>query len=161
MKLSQQSIDIINSTIIDELTARYIYEIAANWCRNYGYDNSEKYFKSEAVSEAGHYEKLIDFLADYAVTPTFPVITPVFSPMSLRDIFQEQYNIEADLLAKYENNARSAFAEDLNVFRFLQQFIEIQDESVREAKTFLDKISHYEKFDTELILFDEEVMSAD
>lgn len=156
--LPKISIEAILARLSDEQTARYFYEAAAAWCRQKGYDNAEKYFRSEAQSENDHYARLVSFLSDWNVEISFPAIkAPVTGFTDLLDLLSKAYQMEFDLMEAYEEDALSVMQECLNTFGLFQDYIKIQNDSVVEYATLINKAANYLPMDKNLALFEAEV----
>ena len=160
VKLNSTITSIINARIADELTARYFYEAAANWCREKGFAGGEKYFSSEAMAENEHYTKLIEYLSDWNVTPTYPTIKPVESFSDYVSLFTRAYDMEFALYESYESDARKAFQNDISAFTFLQGYVKIQQDSVFEYSTLLNKLEQLNTSNKlDLMFFDTELLN--
>ena len=71
------------------------------------------------------------------------------------DIINNAYQLEYSLLQKYIENSKKCIVSDMNVFRFLQKYIEIQNDSVVEYSDLintLESINTNNKF--ELLYFE-------
>ena len=159
--LPSKVVALLIQRVLNELTARYFYEAAANWCRRLGYTNSEAFFKSEAGDENTHYNKLLDYLADWNNTPILPDIkVPDVSFTSLQDIFQKAYDMENDLSKLYQNDSAEIFSIHMMTFDFLQFFRNIQNESIIDYSTKLNQIELYLPTDPQLVRFDNEVLEG-
>ncbi len=159
--LPSKVVAFITLRILNELTARYFYEAAANWCRRNGYPNAELFFKKEAGDENNHYTKLIDYLADWNINPTLPDIQlPDVSFTSLEDIFQKAYDMEFDLGKQYQSDSVEIFPLHLISFDFLQFYRNVQNESIIDYSTKLNQIELYLPTDPQLVRFDSEILEA-
>ena len=154
--LEPNEVLIIMPRVLDELNARYFYESATAWCRRNGYDNAAKYYANEAVQENEHYTKWINFLSDWNVNITFPVINqpPIFD--SLLDILEKQYEIEFALGEAYEADAISMFPFCQTVYKLIQDYVQIQNDSVIESNNLVTKAYKYLETDPNLVLFESE-----
>lgn len=141
-RLDVKSLNIINSRLVDEYTAHFFYREATNWCDNMGYVSAARYFEKEANDEMIHAQGLQTFATDHNVMPKLPIIKQIESFTSLVDIFNKQYEIEFDLGKEYQANMSEA-KEDGNMYLFnlLQKYVQIQDESIVETSTRLNKLS--------------------
>lgn len=156
--LPKIAIDALIARMSDEQTARYFYEAAEAWCRLKGYDNAAKYFANEAKSEGDHYLRIVKFLSDWNVSISFPAIkAPVTAFTDLLDVLSKGYQMEFDLLESYEESALSVMQECLNTFGFMQDYIKIQNESVIEYATLINKAENFLPSDKNLALFEAEV----
>ena len=159
--LPKVAIDALTARMSDEQTARYFYEAATAWCRLNGYDKAAKYFAKEAESENEHYGRIVKFLSDWNVTVSFPAIkAPVTGFTDLMDILSKAYQMEFDLIESYEEDALSVMQECLNTFRFIQDYIQIQNDSVIEYANLVNKAANYMPADKNLVLFEAEVFET-
>lgn len=160
--LIPESVAILNARIQDEVNARCFYECAANWCRQQGFTGGEQYFKNEAASENQHYTRIIDFLADWNVSPDIPTSLPSMEFVSLVDIVEKAYGIEYALLKKYNADSLRIFPLDQTTYDFLQQYRQIQNESVIEYSNLLNQLSMLDPENGHHMLwFDEEFLKKD
>ena len=136
--LKNETEDILNSRLVDEYTAHYFYLNAGNWCNNQGYTKAGSFFINESNQELNHSKKLQDYLVDWNLIPKIPKVETQFRFNSLVEIINESYKLEFELLQKYSNDARLLLIKDINTFTFLQQFLTIQNESVKEYSDLLN-----------------------
>jgi ferritin len=144
--LKKETIKYLTARLHDEYAAHYLYRSAANYCHNVGYEKAAKFFDKEAEDELTHAKILQKYANDWNVYLVMPEIedTPIFE--SFIDIIEKAYGIEVALLDSYEEDALDCFEmKDLATFTFLQQFIEIQTESVAD---YSDKINALKLIDT-------------
>lgn len=159
IKLPNSIVNLLQKRVLDEKTAEYFYQSAANWCRLKGYAGGEKYFNNESSQEKTHYQKLIDYLADWNIQPILPNINePQQDFTSLQDILERAYQMEYDLMLAYQDISTTIFTSHLVTFDFLTFYRNTQNESVAEYSTLLNKLALYS--DEDVIFFDNEVLSA-
>lgn len=158
--LSDVSIRILISRIYDELKARYFYEAVSNWGRQQGYPGVERYFAAEAKHENEHYEKLLQFCADWNVTVVLPAIDKLpVSFLNIPDIIDQAYSLEYNLLQSYNEDSRNVLPVDTHVFDFLGEFRKIQNDSVIEYATLKNKLALIDVNNgLDLVIFDKEVL---
>ena len=154
--LEPNEIAIVMPRVLDELNARYFYEAAVAFCRANGYKNAEKYYKAQAKEENGHYKIWLKFLSDWNVDIDFPGINPPPKFSSLLDILEKQYEIEYALGESYEADAVSSFPLCQALYKLMQKFVQIQNDSVIEANDLLTKAYKYQGIDPNLVLFENE-----
>ena len=75
---------------------------------------------------------------------------------SLLDIIYKAYDFELALMKSYNKDSQDVFQEDLTTFDFLQQFREIQRESVVEFNDFINGANLVDKGDKFQILYFEQ-----
>lgn len=136
--LPQELVDHINSGLADEYAAHYFYRAAANWCKGVAYIKAAAFFAAEAVAELEHAEKLQNYLVDWNCTPTLPSVKFNGEFSSLIDVVNKSYAIEFKLGEKYNEMSAKIFPAHLPTFDFLQEFREIQTESIAE---YSDKLN--------------------
>jgi ferritin len=155
--LEPNEVAIVMPRVADELSARYFYEAAFMWCRTNGYNKAAKYYAAEAKQENKHYNIWIKFLADWNVNIEFPVIQTPPSFNSLLDILEKQYQIEFDLGEAYEQDAINMFPLCQTIYKLMQEFVQIQNDSVIESNDLVTKAYNWIQTDPNLVQFEEEV----
>jgi ferritin len=156
-KLKQQTIDIINSRIGDEYTAHYFYKSAANFSNNFGFFNAGKFFDSESKSELDHANGLMDYMVKWNCKPTIPSTPANFKFEGLVDCIEKAYDLEYNLLNKYNESSRKLLVQDLTTFDFLQGYRKIQDDAVAEYSDLLNVLSLIDATDKfQLFVFEKE-----
>lgn len=128
----------LNEALAEEYTAHYFYRGAANWCQGVNYPNAAAFFAKEAMAELEHAEKLQKYLVDWNCTPKLPSVKFSGNFNSLIDVVNKSYAIEYNLGSKYMNWASSVFSKHLMTFNFLQEFVDIQNESIAEMSDKLN-----------------------
>lgn len=161
-KLNQKAIDILVLRSSDELTARYFYEVAVSWCRLNGYDMAAEFFAKEALSEGEHFKRITDFLSDWNIQVPFPAIAaPAVTEFTdLLDLLSKAYQMEYDLLKAYEKDGISIFPDCQSTYKLIQEFLQIQNDSVIEYATLINKAENYLPTDSKLALFEAEVFEG-
>lgn len=136
--LSPAVADLLFERLGDEYTAHYFYRNAANWCNDKAYFKAGAFFEAEAVSELEHAGKLQKYLVDWNILPIIPPVKmiPMFS--TLIGVVNNAYQLEYNLLAKYNLDSSMIFSVDLNTFDFLQEFRTIQKDAVAEYSDLLN-----------------------
>ena len=157
VKFPNSVTSLLQKRILDEKTAEYFYQSAANWCRLKGFAGGEKYFNNESAQEKTHYQKLIDYFADWNIQPILPKLnTPDQNFTSLQDILEKAYQMEYDLMVAYQDISTQIFTTHLVTFDFLTFYRNTQNESVIDYATLLNKLALYSAED--VIFFDNEVL---
>lgn len=136
--LPSDIVDSLNDRIGDEYTAHYFYRYATNWCEGVNYPNAAAFFAKEAATELEHAEKLQKYLVQWNCTPIIPAIKFSGKFDSLIDIVNKAYAIEFDLGEKYNTTSADIFTKHLPTFDFLQDFREIQNDSIAEYSDLLN-----------------------
>ena len=136
--LTDDIVSMLNDRLADEYTAHYFYRTAANWCAGVNYKKAAEFFAAEASAELEHAEKLQKYLVDWNCTPVLPSVKFKGEFSSLIDIVNKSYAIEYKLGDDYQQNASEAFTKHLMTFFFLQEFVDIQNESIAEFSDLLN-----------------------
>jgi ferritin len=120
----------LEARLKDEYTAHLIYKNAANWCKNVNYKHAAAFFEAEAADELTHAQKLQDFLTQWNVLPQIPVCAVPNTLTSLVDCINVSYEFEYALLQSYSDLQNAMDGPHPATFNFIQQFVDIQNESV-------------------------------
>ena len=155
-KLSPKVIEILTNRIKDEYYAHYLYRTAANWCQDMNYKKAAAFFEEDANKELEHAQTIQKYLADFNIVIKMPQSETSFEFDSLLDIIYKAYNFELELMKSYNKDSQDVFQEDLTTFDFLQQFREIQRESVVEFNDFINGANLVDKGDKFQILYFEQ-----
>lgn len=147
-KLPKVITDRLEERLNDEYTAHYHYTNAANYAESVGYEAFARFLRAEAAQELEHALKLQKFMNDWNHQPILkPIATPiVFS--GFVDIVEKSYSIELDLLDSYsDDNIFYLEEKNMAVFNFTLPYVEIQNDSVAEYATLLNKLDLINKDD--------------
>lgn len=136
--LTPEIVTMLNEALSEEYTAHYFYRGASNWCQGVAYFKAAEFFANEANAELEHAQKLQKFLVDWNCTPTLPSVKFSGEFKSLMDVVNKSYAIEYSLGDKYMNWTSQAFSKHLMTFNFLQEFVDIQNESIAEMSDKLN-----------------------
>jgi ferritin len=136
--LSPEVAELLIERLGDEYTAHYFYRNAANWCNDKAYVKAGAFFEAEAATELEHAGILQKYLVDWNILPTIPPVKMVPMFTTLIGIVNSAYQLEYNLLTKYNVDSSMIFAVDLNTFDFLQQFRVIQNTAVAEYSDLLN-----------------------
>jgi ferritin len=136
--LPEPIVKMLNDRLADEYAAHYLYRNAANWCAGVNYKKAAAFFAAEASAELEHAEKLQKYLVDWNNSPILPAIKFSGKFNSLIDIVNKAYAIEFKLGEEYQKNATDVFSDHLMTFNFLQEFVDIQRESIAEYSDLLN-----------------------
>lgn len=136
--LTPEIVDMLNSAIAEEYTAHYFYRSAANWCAGVGYTNAAAFYTKEAAAELEHAEKLQKYLVDWNATPILPAVKFTGNFAHLIDVVNKSYAIEYQLGDKYMGWTRQMFDTHLMTFNFLQEFVDLQNDSIAEMSDLLN-----------------------
>jgi ferritin len=136
--LTEDIISSLNDALVEEYTAHYFYRGAANWCQGVAYVKAAAFFEAEANAELEHALKLQKYLVDWNCTPKLPSVKFSGEFKSLIDVVNKSYAIEYQLGTKYMTWATEMFSKHLMTFNFLQEFVDIQNESIAEMSDKLN-----------------------
>ena len=146
VQLPKEIVSKLNERLNDEYVAHYFYRNASNYCENVGYTQGASYFKQESEHELVHALGLQKFMTDWNVQPT---LLPVESPVAfsgLVDIIEKAYGIEYDLFSSYTDDSLEIFKQGhLATFNFLSGYVDIQNESLAQYSTLLNKLDLIDK----------------
>jgi len=133
-KLPEEVCNLLNSRLYDEYDAHYTYRAASNWLQNKGFVKAAEYFAKEAQDELEHAQILQKYIVDWNDMPKLMPVENVPSDFrSLIEIIEKAYEKETNLYDLYIETAKEVFEmNELGTYQFLQQFIEIQNNSVIE-----------------------------
>lgn len=137
--LTQDEVNMINALGKEELTASHVYTHLSNSMKTIGFFGAEKFFLAESLSEREHYAKLEGFMNDMNEQIDVPALEAVdVDIQDLMDAFEYAYDMEASLLAKYEDAWEKATPK---LKALINEFIDIQVESVGEYGDLIARLS--------------------
>lgn len=149
-------VDKIIERIADEYYAQMFYRNVANWLGNAGYVKAAAVFAKEALHEAEHATKLEKLLTDYGNTFTLPAIPACPEVASFPDLIRSVYKLEADLAIKYNTLANEIWPVDKAAYNLIMEMVQIQYDSVAEARTWVDRLDLVDNSRTGLFLYEAE-----
>lgn len=155
-KLSDKVVSILTDRIKDEYYAHYLYRTAANWCHDMNYKKAAAFFDEDANTELEHAKTIQKYLTDFNIVIKMPQSETSFEFENLMDIIYQAYDFELELMKSYNKDSQDVFQEDLTTFDFLQQFREIQRESVVEFNDLINGANLVDKNDKFQILYFEQ-----
>lgn len=155
-KLSENVVKLLTERLKDEYYAHYLYRAAANWCHDKNYKKASAFFDADASTELEHAGKIQKYLTDFNIIPQIPKAETTFKFNNLIDIIYKAYQFELKLMKSYNENSHSVFEEDLTTFDFLQQFRDIQRESVVEFNDLINASELINKKDKFQVLYFEQ-----
>jgi ferritin len=140
IKLDKKVVDMLSPKIESELNAFYFYRAASNWCKNEGFFKAEAYFAEESTEELEHAKDIENYLIDWNIAVSLPVIETPITFTSLDDVISKAYTIEYELYEAYEELAKKMFDADVCTFNFLGKFLKIQHDSVAKYSDMLNML---------------------
>lgn len=155
-KLSDKVVKMLNDRIKDEYHAHGLYRAAANWCHDQNYKKAAAFFDADSKTELEHAEILQKYMTDFNIIPFVEGNKEKFEFDNLIDIVHQAYEFELYLMKQYTKNSQDVFAEDLITFDFLEQFRNIQRESVVEFNDLINGSNLVDKSDKFQVLYFEQ-----
>ena len=156
--LDKDCSDRLNNRLADELYASYFYRSASNYCRMVGFEGGAKFFHEESEQELTHAKRLEDYITDWNCLPDLKNIQKPVTFTGLPDIINQSYQLELNLYDAYNTDALAILDEESGLFTFLQEFMKIQDESVREYSTYVNQLEIIGSDKFALYYWDKEVL---
>lgn len=143
----------LEKRITGELKAELMYRTLSAKMQYEGYFGTAEYFAKEAVNEASHAQKLINFCNDMGVLPSIESYpNPIESGDTLKDVFKQAFDAEYDLYEAYSQLYKGMG--DPIVSQFLLFFLEEQRTAVGEYGDFLATLEQCGDDKGALLLFD-------
>lgn len=129
--------------IESELTAHQSYQAISIHFQRESLNRWGKLFHDQAVEEATHARKIIDFLIDAGVAFDLPGLPGAGTRFpSALDAVRTTLDNERRVTGQFQAMAKAALEEgDLTVFQFVQWFIDEQVEEERKAQGLVDLVS--------------------
>jgi ferritin len=152
-KLSDKVIKILNARLKDEYYAHYLYRAAANWCHDQNYKNASAFFDADAKTELDHAGIIQKYMTDFNILPEITKADTTHTFDNLIDIIGQAYEFELRLMKSYNSDSHDVFQDDLTTFDFLQQFRDIQRESVVEFNDLINGSNLVDKKDKFQVLY--------
>jgi ferritin len=138
-KLESAAVSLLLPRLNDENNAYYFYRSAYNWCNGAGFKYAAEYFKNESADELVHARGLEDYLSNWNVIPNLAAIEkPVVKFEGLIDIIEQAYEMEFNLLSAYQETYEKMCDISPVTHTFLQNYINIQNNSVADYSTKLN-----------------------
>jgi bacterioferritin B len=141
--ISKKMTELLVEQIGHELRAHQLYMGMSIWFERQSLSRWAKLFRDQSVEEAGHADKIMQFLIDNDVQyelPALKVATTRYG--SALEVAQAALTSEQRVTAQFAEMARVALAEnDHRAHQFLLWFIEEQVEEERKVQGLIDLIS--------------------
>jgi ferritin len=150
--IAEQPAKLLVAQVANELTAHQIYMGISIYFARQSLNTWAKLFRDQAIEEADHGWKIINFLVDNDVEFALPQVGGAPTTYkTARDAVKVAYDSERRVTSQFEALADAAReARDNRTLQFLQWFIEEQVEEERTTAALLDLI------DSGINLFDAE-----
>lgn len=147
----------LQQSIYWELYQSNLWKSLANQLQRLGLFGSQKYFLAESAEELTHYQIIVEFMNDMGDCADLPKIDAIEDKVkNIGDALEIGYETETDVYNHYKDFAKDALKEDLAVYNFLQQFIDIQVKAVGAYGDLLAKYKIAEET-KEILEFDEHI----
>ena len=147
----------LQDAVYIELYQSNLWKSLANQLQRLGYFGSQKYFLAESAEELTHYQMHVEFMNDMGDCADLPKIDAIEDKVkNIGDALEIGYETETDVYNHYKDFAKDALKEDLAVYNFLQQFIDIQVKAVGAYGDLLAKYKIAEET-KEILEFDEHI----
>jgi ferritin len=102
------------------------------------YKKAAAFFDADAIKELEHAQGIEKYMTDFNILPTFTKVEQNHKFDDLIDIIYKAYEFELYLMKAYNKDSASVLTEDLTTFDFLQEYREIQKESVIEFNDLIN-----------------------
>ena len=147
----------LQQSIYWELYQSNLWKSLANQLQRLGLFGSQKYFLAESAEELTHYQVIVEFMNDMGDCADLPKIEAIEDKVkNIGDALEIGYETETDVYNHYKDFAKDALKEDLAVYNFLQQFIDIQVKAVGAYGDLLAKYKIAEET-KEILEFDQHI----
>ena len=147
----------LQQSIYWELYQTNLCKSLANQLQRLGLFGSQKYFLAESAEELTHYKIIVEFMNDMGDCADLPKIEAIEDKVkNIGDALEIGYETETDVYNHYKDFAKDALKEDLAVYNFLQQFIDIQVKAVGAYGDLLAKYKIAEET-KEILEFDQHI----
>ena len=147
----------LQKSIYWELYQSNLWKSLANQLQRLGLFGSQKYFLAESAEELTHYQIIVEFMNDMGDCADLPKIEAIEDKVkNIGDALEIGYETETDVYNHYKDFAKDALKEDLAVYSFLQQFIDIQVKAVGSYGDLLAKYKIAEET-KEILEFDQHI----
>ena len=141
--ITKRLAEMLTAQIGSELTAHMNYQAVSIYFRRQSLNRWGKLFFDQAVEEATHANKIIDFLIDQDVEFELPKRGGAKTSFkSAQDAVKATLASEQRVSAQFQAMAKAAVEEtDHTAYQFLQWFIEEQVEEERTAQALVDLVA--------------------
>ena len=141
MKGNQKLIDTLNSLLEGELTAINQYSVHAEMCEDWGYGKLSGSFKTRAITEMKHAEKLIERILFLEGTPIVSNLSDINIGKEVPEQVKNDHSLEVDTVKDY-NEAIVLAGEVLDYATrdILMEILNDEDQHVDELEELQDQI---------------------
>ena len=124
----------LDDSVADELYAANMYKHLAAQMQYNGFSGAQVFFEKESATENTHYYLLRDYMNNMGDVAPCPTIDGYAEPVTdMLAAIRSAYELELDLLNKYQARAKEAFENtDMATFELFLSFVKFQVKSVGE-----------------------------
>ncbi|MCX7750871.1 MAG: bacterioferritin [Candidatus Bipolaricaulota bacterium] len=108
MKGNEKIIEALNARIAEELGATLQYMLHAEMCANWGYGKLHEVLEKRAITEMGHWEKLVERVLFLEGRPIVTKMGPVQIGSDVPKIHRHDLQAEYDAVKAYNDTIRLA-----------------------------------------------------
>lgn len=124
-----------------ELSAVQLYSTQGRLAATWGLAEAAKRLSNEAHEEMGHADRIISRMLALGVAPNASQLRPVTLGRSLRELLQEDYSFELELVNLYEAATRHcARAGDHDNRMFFESLLEEERAHARELVQWIEEL---------------------
>ena len=151
-ELNSNVVELLLQRLQKEYDHHYFYQAASNWCFGVGYKKAGEYFLAESNEELEHARGLENYLIDWNIIPTLPIIgRPTLEFSDLAEVIEKAYDNEYEAYEAYEDVSVSIFdLRELCTFDFLKDYRKFQKDAVKtysDMLNVLDGVNRDSKFE--------------
>lgn len=103
MKSTTELIEVLNSLLVDELTAIKRYTIQSEMCADWGYDKLHEEIRNQAMDETIHAEWLIERIIFFDGAPAVSRVNTIKVGKTVSEMICNNENRKLDVVHSYNN----------------------------------------------------------
>ena len=103
MKSTTELIEVLNSLLVDELTAIKQFTIQSEMCANWGYDKLHEEIRNQAMDETIHAEWLIEQIIFFDGAPAVSRVNTIKVGKTVSEMICNNENRKLDVVHSYNN----------------------------------------------------------
>ncbi|HCU20665.1 MAG: bacterioferritin [Bacteroidetes bacterium GWE2_42_24] len=141
MKGNKELLIVLNSLLVDELTAINQYMVHSEMCENWGYRKLHNAIRKQAMDEMHHAEWLIERIIFFEGTPTVSKLNPMKIGKTVSEMISNDNQDELDAIHAYNNAIRLAReTDDQGTVDLLTKILKMEEGHVDWAEIQRDQI---------------------
>lgn len=141
MKGNEKIIEALNARLAEELGATLQYMLHAEMCENWGYGKLHEVLEKRAITEMGHWEKLVERILFLEGKPIVTKMGPVAIGPDVPQIHRRDLDAEYEAVKAYNDTIRlAAELGDHNTKVLLEGILKDEEEHVDWLEAQLDLI---------------------